>query len=48
MSYSYENEKSWLFTDEGQLTDAVSGRYVATVQLAGGELVFHVFVGLGA
>jgi hypothetical protein len=27
---------------------AIQGRYVASVQLAGGALVFHVFVGLGA
>ena len=27
---------------------AIQGRYVASVQLEGGALVFHVFVGLGA
>jgi len=30
------------------LDAAIQGRYVASVQLAGGALVFHVFVGLGA
>jgi hypothetical protein len=38
----------WVYGTAHPVTDAVSGRYVATVQLAGGALVYHVFVGLGA
>ena len=37
----------WVCGTGHPVTDAAQGRYVASVQLAGG-LVFHVFVGWGA
>ena len=38
----------WVHGTGHPVTDAAQGRYVTSVQLAGGALVFHVFVGLGA
>jgi hypothetical protein len=39
----------WVHGTGHPVEDAASqGRYVASVQLSGGALVFHVFVGLGA
>jgi len=38
----------WVHGTGHPVTEAAQGRYVASVQLAGGALVFHVFVGLEA